>query len=172
MYKRQGDISGLEIQARFKREKKTVPFVFVASHADIRSVVVAMEQGAVTVLERPCTKEQFVEAVAEAIVRDAMAHRMSQRMQELHRRFENLTEREQLVMKLVVDGRLNKTIARELQMTERTVERVRAVVLDKVGADSAVQMASLLTEHRLLGELLCGDCTVRPALHDDYVMAS
>jgi FixJ family two-component response regulator len=156
-----GNCSGLEVQARFKREKNTLPFVFVASGADVRSAVTAMEQGAVTVLERPCDKEQFTEAVSEAINRDATNQRLMQRMEELRRRFENLSQRERLVMQLVVDGRLNKAIARELKMTERTVERVRAVVLDKVGADSAVQMASLVTEHRLLGELLCQSCPAR-----------
>ncbi len=167
-----GRASGLEIQARFTRENRVVPVVFVASRADVRSAVTAMEQGAVTVLERPCERDHFIEAVSEAISRDAMGRRLTQRMEELRRRFDNLSDRERLVMQLVVEGRLNKAIARELKMTERTVERVRAVVLDKVGAESAVQMASLLTEHRLLGELLCGNCPSRVVIQNDFVVAT
>lgn len=163
--------NGLDLQARFKREKSSLPFVFIASRPSVRLAVAAMEQGAVTVIERPCGKEQFVEAVSEAITRDAMVRRLSRRMEELRHRFENLSQRERLVMQLVVDGRLNKAIARELKMTERTVERVRAVVLEKVRADSAVQMASLLTEHRLLGELLCESCPARPASSSDFATA-
>lgn len=150
-----GDACGMELQARFKREKSSLPFVFIASRPTVRQVVVAMEQGAVTVLERPCSQAQFAESVTEAITRDSLARRLSRRLDELRQRFEHLNPREKLVMNLVVEGRLNKAIARELKMTERTVERVRAVVLEKVRADSAVQMASLLTEHRVLDELLC-----------------
>lgn len=163
-----GETLGLDLLARFKREKNPLPFVFVASHPSVRLAVAAMEQGAVTVIERPCGQEQFTEAISEALARDAQKRRLAKRMEELRQRFENLSQRERLVMQLVVDGRLNKAIARELKMTERTVERVRAVVLEKVGAESAVQMASLLTEHRLLDELLCEAC---PARSNDFATA-
>jgi FixJ family two-component response regulator len=156
-----GETSCLELLARFKREKSFLPFVFIASSPSVRLAVAAMEQGAVTVLERPCDQTQFQEAISDALSRNALSRRLAKRMEELRQRFENLSQREQLVMQLVVDGRLNKAIARELKMTERTVERVRAVVLEKVGAESAVQMASLLTEHRLLDELLCKVCPSR-----------
>lgn len=161
-----GELKGLDLQARFRREKSTLPFVFVASRPSVSLAVTAMEQGAVTVLERPCGKEPFVEAITEAITRDLTVRRLARRMEELRQRFDQLSQRERLVMQLVVEGRLNKAIARELKMTERTVERVRAIVLEKVRADSAVQMASLLTEHRLLDELLCESCPARPATAD------
>lgn len=167
-----GQESGLELQARLKRENRLAPVIFVATKADVRSAVIAMEQGAVTVLERPCSREHFVEAVSEGISRDTMVRRLSRRKEELNRRFQDLSERERLVMQLVVDGRLNKAIARELKMTERTVERVRAVVLDKVGAECAVQMASLLTEHRLLGELLCEVCPAHNFVQGDFAVVT
>lgn len=163
-----GETCGLELLTRFKREKSFLPFVFIASGPSVRLVVAAMEQGAVTVIERPCDQSQFAEAISDALSRNALSRRLAKRMEELRQRFENLSQREQLVMQLVVDGRLNKAIARELKMTERTVERVRAVVLEKVGAESAVQMASLLTEHRLLDELLCEAC---PSRSNDFATA-
>jgi FixJ family two-component response regulator len=163
-----GENSGIELIARFKREKSLLPFVFVASSPSVRLAVAAMEQGAVTVIERPCDQAQFEEAISDALSRNALSRRLARRMEELRQRFENLSQREQLVMQLVVEGRLNKAIARELKMTERTVERVRAVLLEKVGADSAVQMASMLTEHRVLGELLCRSC---PSRSNDFATA-
>jgi two-component system, LuxR family, response regulator FixJ len=154
-----GGTDGLEVQAQILRQKNAAPVVFVTDRAEARWAIRAMKQGAVNVLEKQCDREQFCQAVGDAIARDAIVHRLRDRYESLRHRFADLTERERLVINLVVEGRLNKAIARELQMTERTVERVRAVVLDKVGANSAVQMASLLTEHRLLGELLLDDNT-------------
>lgn len=163
-----GESNGVELLSRFKREKNLLPFVFVASRPSVRLVVAAMEQGAVTVLERPCDQAQFAEAISEALSRNALLRRTAKRIEELRQRFEKLSQRERLVMQLVVDGRLNKAIARELKMTERTVERVRAVVLEKVGAESAVQMASLLTEHRLLDGMLC---EASPSRSNDFATA-
>lgn len=149
-----GGANGRNELAKILRDKNAPPIVFLTDRADVRWTVAAMKQGAVHVIEKPYDKDEFCEAIGDAIARDAIIHRLRERHESLQRKFEELSQRERLVIQLVVEGRLNKAIARELQMTERTVERVRAVVLDKVGANSAVQMASLLTEHRLLGELL------------------
>jgi two-component system response regulator DctR len=161
--------SSLELQRRLKDSRLAPSVLFASSQPSVENAVAAMKEGAIDVLLLPCAERVFAEALTEALCRDAIRLHFSQRREFLQRRFESLTQREWRVLKLVVEGRLNKIIARDLQMTERTVERVRAGLLEKIGVESAIQVAGLLAEHQLLNNWPSSDpsLAIRPAASSD-----
>lgn len=77
-----------------------------------------------------------------------------QRLAKLEVLTNELSDREQQVLSRVLGGRLNKSIAKELEISERAVERIRARIMKKLRADSTAQMISMASEYKLLNELL------------------
>lgn len=95
----------------------------------------------------PVRGQELLDAVQKAIARDRELRRDREQLAEVRGRFDSLTPRETEVLKLVVEGLLNKQIADRLGMSELTVKTHRAHVMDKTGADSLahlVRMAEML----------------------------
>ncbi|HEX6851396.1 MAG TPA: response regulator [Candidatus Polarisedimenticolaceae bacterium] len=131
--------SGLELQDALKQRGVHLPVVFLTGHADVASGVRAMKAGAVDFLEKPVERQTLLEALRRALDREASAREA----RTLRERFASLTPREKDVLDLVVAGMLNKQIAAELGIAERTVKAVRAEVMAKLEAGSAAELGSL-----------------------------
>jgi two-component system response regulator FixJ len=105
-----------------------------------------MMNGALTVLEKPCDSD----ALTDAIRRASRIHRRTEaahhRRASLQAHFSSLDPRERAVMARVVAGSPNKTIARDLSLSQRTVNRVRASVFKKMGAEHAVDLTQMAAE--------------------------
>lgn len=98
--------------------------------------------------------------IAEDVTGEYMKHTAaSERLDELHAIEDQLSERERTVLQLVIDGRPNKSIAKQISITERAVEMVRARLVKKFAVESTAQLVSRATELRTLRQLL-------PALSD------
>jgi len=109
--------------------------------------VAAVKRGAFDFVEKPFSDNALVDRVIEALALSAEAHTAAHGRAETQRLLAELTERELEVMRLVLQGRANKQIADELDISVRTVEVHRARVFDKMGVRSAVELANLLREH-------------------------
>ena len=105
-----------------------------------------MKLGAVDFLTKPVDEKDLVTAVTEALERQAQAFELRSHYEDLKSRFEPLTARENEVMKMVVNGRLNKQIAHELGISEKTVKAHRAKVMQKTGARSLAGLVHLYFE--------------------------
>src|SRR5690349_4555370 len=116
-----GGPSGLELNAALKDQGIHLPVVFMTGHADVASSVAAMKSGAIDFLEKPIAPEALLDAVARALAHDATARSERQERAELRAAFSRLSDRERQVFDLIVSGQLNKQIAAELGVTERTV---------------------------------------------------
>lgn len=138
-----GGPSGLELQAVLAEHGVALPVVFLTGHADVPSTVRAMKAGAVDVLTKPVEKEALFDALGRALDRDARAREERSRAEELRQRFACLSEREREVLRRIVEGRLNKQIAAEMRIAERTVKLHRAAVLRKLGVGSAAELGRL-----------------------------
>jgi FixJ family two-component response regulator len=139
--------NGLQLQEQLASHGCHVHIVFLTGHGDVAAGVRAMKQGAVDFLEKPVDDDTLLAAVGAALERDSVARRERADLDELRARVERLTEREREVWLEVVRGRLNKQIAGDLGIVERTVKAHRAKVMEKLRADSAaelVRMASRL----------------------------
>jgi FixJ family two-component response regulator len=139
-------LNGLELQESFARSGVVMPFVFLTAFADLRSAVSAMQHGAVDFLDKSAPREELLAAVRRALERDEMARAAHEQQQRLRQRFTALTQRESQVLRSVVSGKMNKQIAAELGIHERTVKLHRKAIHAKVGARSVAELTTLVRE--------------------------
>jgi len=144
--------SGLELQAALQRQGLALPVVFLTGHADVASSVRAMKAGAVDFLAKPVERETLLDALRRALARDALQRTGRDEAHRLRARFASLTPREREVFDRIVAGRLNKQIADELGIAERTVKLQRAQVMAKLEAGSAAELGRLAERLRHLSD--------------------
>ncbi|MFN3297448.1 response regulator transcription factor [Caldimonas sp.] len=125
---------------------EALPVIFLTGHADVPTAVAAVKRGAFDFVEKPFSDNALVDRVEQALARSAEVLAHLRTVQAIHRRLAELTDRERDVMRLVVEGRPNKLIADELDISVRTVEVHRARVFEKMEVKSAVELANLLRE--------------------------
>ncbi|MEJ8848555.1 response regulator transcription factor [Variovorax rhizosphaerae] len=145
---RMARISGLGLQARLREMKAPIPIVFVTAHADVPMVVEAMRGGAVGFVTKPYREQELLDNINEAIAKDAAARSDSSRHGQFARALELLTERENEVMQLAMQGLPSKVIAQRLDISHRTVELHRSRVLEKFGLGSTAELIRIAAEHR------------------------
>lgn len=123
-----------------------LPVIFLTGHGDVPTAVAAVKRGAFDFVEKPFSDNALVDRIEQALARSGDAIRARLARESLKKRLAELTERERDVMRLVIDGRPNKLIADELDISVRTVEVHRARVFEKMNVRSAVELANLLRE--------------------------
>lgn len=135
--------NGLELQEALVAARRLIPIVFVTGHGDVTTSVRAMKGGAVDFLTKPYSPEDLMEAVARAMAKEKRDRREQTQVAELERRARALTPREGEVLRLVVRGLLNKQVAAELGISEKTVKVHRARVMDKMRAESMADLVRM-----------------------------
>ena len=140
--------SGLDLQAALQRQNISLPVIFLTGHADVASSVRAMKAGAVDFLEKPVRRDTLLDAIQRALVRDGAQRLARSSALQLRARFAALTPREHQVFERIVTGKLNKQIADELEISERTVKTQRAQLMKKLGAESAAELGGLAEQLR------------------------
>ena len=140
-------MSGPELQGYLKREAIEIPIVFVSGHGDVPTAVNAIKGGAVDFIQKPFDYHEAVSVVRRALERDAEGRDRRASQAQFAERLASLTEREREVMRFIAEGRPNKLIAEQLDISIRTVEFHRANVMDKMGADSVAALVQLMTLH-------------------------
>lgn len=106
----------------------------------------AMQSGAVTLLEKACEENELWDAIRAALARDAERRAAHEHRHELRRRIEGLTPVQRKVMDLIVAGRPNKQISRELDVSIRTVESRRREIFDRMQAETLADLVRLAME--------------------------
>ncbi|MCM3903354.1 MAG: response regulator transcription factor [Pyrinomonadaceae bacterium] len=145
-------LSGLNLQRELTARSIHIPIIFITGHGDIPMSVQAMKAGAVEFLTKPFRDQDLLDAIEQATERDRVARREQTELRELRERSEALTPRELEVMRLVVAGLLNKQIAAELSISEKTVNVHRSQVMQKMRADSLAELVRM-SEKRGLSAL-------------------
>ncbi|WP_250475349.1 response regulator [Caballeronia sp. GAFFF1] len=128
------ETNGLTFQAKAAQFGVRMPILFITGHGDIEMTVRAMKAGAVNFLQKPFREQDLLDAVAEALNRDAIRRDAESSLAAVSLSFESLTERERDVMKRVVEGALNKQIAYEMNLSEVTIKVYRGQVMRKMGS--------------------------------------
>lgn len=142
---RMPDMTGPELHAEMLRRGWRLPVLFLSGHGDIAMAVEALKKGAYDFVEKPFNDNDLVDRVARCLRLDAERRRAEANRQSITTRLAQLTTRELEVMRLVLDGKMNKVIADELHIAVRTVEVHRARLLAKMGVRSAVELARLVS---------------------------
>jgi FixJ family two-component response regulator len=135
--------SGLELQAALQQQGIMLPIVFLSGRATVASSVRAMKAGAVDFLTKPVKRDTLLDAVGRALARDAAQRTAREEADRVQMRFASLTPRQREVFDRIVAGKLNKQIADELGIAERTVKREREQVMAKLDANSAADLGRL-----------------------------
>jgi len=139
-------LSGLDLQDTLSKSGRSLPLIFLSGHGDVPTSVKAMRGGAEDFLTKLAPKSDLIEAVKRAIARDAVQRKERARQKTLSAPFATLTAREMEVLQYVVQGRLNKQIAAELGIHERTVKLHRTSITTKLGVQSTAELTRLWIE--------------------------
>jgi FixJ family two-component response regulator len=143
---RMPEVDGLDLQSALAQTRNPLPLLFLTGYGDIPSTVRAMRGGAVDFLEKRAPKEELIDAVRRALARDVREREERARQRELRTRFAALSGRELQVLAQVVQGRLNKQIAADLGIHERTVKLHRTSITTKLRVQSVAELTLLTQE--------------------------
>ncbi len=145
-------MDGLDLQAAVARTRNPLPILFLTGHGDIPSSVRAMRGGAEDFLVKSAPKALLLDAIRRAVARDARERKTRVQRREVNERIGALTEREREVFGHVIRGRLNKQIADDLGITERTVKCHRQSITIKLGVPSVAELTRLALQAGVLAE--------------------
>ncbi len=137
------DMDGLNLQRELRNRDIRMPVVFITGHGDIPMAVRAVNEGALDFLEKPFSDDSLIEAVRHALATDAERRAGTAELAQVEERLAALTPRERQVLEALLDGKPNKLIARDLDVSVRTVEIHRGNLMQKMGAKSASHLARL-----------------------------
>jgi two-component system, LuxR family, response regulator FixJ len=139
-------MDGLKLQEALQKTTNPLPVIFLTGQGDIPASVNAMRHGAEDFLMKRAPKEELLSAIERAFEREAHERQQRGRLKELRNRFHDLSERELEVLGHVVQGKMNKEIAADLQINERTVKLHRTNITRKLKVQSAVELSRLADE--------------------------
>ena len=136
-------LSGIDLQKELGKMGYTIPIIFITGYGDIPMSVRTMKRGAIDFLTKPINDQDLLDAIHRAIEKDKQTRREQDEIGTIQQRVDSLTPREREVFSLVVTGMLNKQIAYDLGMSEKTVKVHRSRVMDKMQADSLAELVRL-----------------------------
>ena len=140
---RMAGISGLAVQERLNALGATLPIIMLTAHGDVPMAVQAMQAGAVDFLQKPCRDQALLDSINRALALDLGARKIGAGDGDLDQLLSLLTQREREVFDKLLKGGTSKQIARELDVSHRTVEAHRQNLLRKLGLSSVKQLLAL-----------------------------
>jgi FixJ family two-component response regulator len=140
-------IDGLEVQRRLTERGLALPVVVLTAYADTRITVRSLRGGAVTVLDKPFGREELSSAIQEAVQLSQLQYRKREYLQSLEGRLRTLSAGDRTVLRLMLEGHKNRSIARRLEVSLRTVENRRRRVFTVMQASSVAQLTRMIVEY-------------------------
>lgn len=141
---RMPEMSGLELQEKLVADGCRQPFIMLTGHGDIPLSVLAMKLGAVDFLEKPYRAQELVDVIRKALKMDARQRRQLAKWSSAWAAIAQLTRSEHDVLERIVDGKLLKVIACELELSKRSVQYRKASLMKKLRVDSVAALVSLV----------------------------
>lgn len=141
-------MSGMELQDKLNEVHAILPIIFITGHGDVPMAVKAIQYGAADFIQKPFRDQDLLDRINKAIEHDASNRAQLIETRDIEERLANLTPREKEVLDLIVDGRPNKVIAADLDVSQRTVEIHRARVMDKMRASSLAHLVRMVMRLR------------------------
>jgi len=139
---RMPDIDGIELLRRLNSspDARKLPVIVMTGHGDVPLAVEAMKLGALDFLEKPFEDERLIGTIETALSQNESGATTEAIAADMSARVASLTQRERQVMQGLVGGQSNKIIAREYDISPRTVEVYRANVMTKMQAGSLSEL--------------------------------
>jgi FixJ family two-component response regulator len=143
-------LSGPELQDRLAQLGSPLPIIFLSGHSDIPTTVRAVKAGAEDFLAKPIEKKALLEAIGRALERCRVTLEQREQLKALQSRVGKLTPRERKVFIMVARGHINKQIASALGTTERTIKAHRQKVMQKLNAQSLLELVAVAERLNML----------------------
>jgi FixJ family two-component response regulator len=137
-------MGGMEVQQILNARDTCLPIVFLSAHGDLPMAVQAMKRGALDFLEKPCKDHVLLDAVGRAVRQSIKQSLDQQQVVEARARLSSLTSREREVAACLAAGDCNKTIARKLAISDKTVQVHRHNAMEKLHVHSTAEIARLI----------------------------
>ena len=136
-------LDGIDLQTRLLESGSQLPIIFLTGYGDIETSVTAIKRGAENFLTKPVEESKLLTALEEALShhREILKKRLNTQIIKQH--LESLTPREYEILRYVISGALNKQIAQQLDIVEKTVKVHRGRVLEKMQANSVAELVRL-----------------------------
>lgn len=145
-------MTGLDLQEKLIEMGSKLPIIFITGHGDIPMAVDAMRRGAVDFIRKPFREHDLLDRINEALCADDTACKKAIDRQAIADKLASLSEREWDVFERVADGQMNKVIAADLGISERTVEVHRGRVMKKLDVKTLAQLVRIKIEAELAAE--------------------
>jgi two-component system, LuxR family, response regulator FixJ len=139
-------MNGLELNDELVRRQVSLPFIVLTAYARTALTVRAMQDGAVTLLDKPYADDDLWDAIRNALAMNAVQRDRQRQCLKLSDRLDALTSGERQVLDLLVQGKANKQIAKQLSVSVRTVESRRHEVLRKTEVGSLAELFRLVVD--------------------------
>lgn len=146
---RMPEMTGMELVAKLKALGITDPVIVITGHADVPMAIQALHSGVSDFIEKPFSDEAILLAVRTALARQQSRGEIELERDEIRRHLATLSGREREVMEGLIEGKANKVIAYDLDISARTVEVYRANVMTKMGARTLSELVRMVMIARL-----------------------
>ena len=139
-------MSGLELQDELRYQSIDLPIIFISSYPEVPTVVRAMRGGALDFFQKPFSTQQVLDRIQDGLRIDHRRTEIQTRSREIGERMALLTPREREVLEGIFEGKLTKVIANELNISQRTAETYRHLIMQKLQAGSIAELVRLSME--------------------------
>jgi two-component system response regulator FixJ len=147
---RMPNMTGLDVQLKLNELESSLPIIFITGHGDIPMAVEAMRRGALDFIRKPFREQDILDRINEALEFEIDSRKAQLNRRDLASRIATLSERENTVFHSVAAGVMNKVIALDLGISERTVEVHRSQIMKKLNVRTLAQLVRIKLEMELL----------------------
>jgi two-component system response regulator FixJ len=137
---------GLDLQQELADRNAIIPIIFITAHGTVPTAVRALKSGAVDFVMKPFNNVALLDRIRDTLETDKRTRERQKSNDVIDERLSRLTPREQEVMEMVIDGKSNKKIAAELDVSTKTVEAHRAKVMLKMQAGSVAELTRMVLQ--------------------------
>jgi len=135
--------SGLQIQRELKNRGCNIPIIIYSGAANVSEAVAAMQEGAVTLLQKPVAIEKLCKTIDKALAKQEKTRHQREQIKQAAEKLARLTKREAVIAKMVSDGYSAAEIAEELYISSRTVEAHKSNIFQKAEVRSIAQLTQI-----------------------------
>jgi FixJ family two-component response regulator len=137
-------MSGIELQHKLNEMDIRIPIIIMTGHGDIAMAVQAMKDGAFEFIQKPFRDQDVIDAITKALEKNALDREVLDKKEKIQQQIDLLTKREREVVNYVLEGMANKVIAKQLGVSDRTVEIHRSHAMQKLGVKSVAELVKMM----------------------------